>query len=259
MLTIADTLKSNSSQLNAVDLVEPKVYTIEGIDIHDRVEQPAEVWFNPPHLNVHKVAVPWRPCLTMRRLMFEIWGKNQNEYIGRLIELYNDKTVPFKSEQQGGSRVSAMSHLPGGVDSITVMLPAARGKKKPYTVRLIKTELLVYPQDSFNKNKDGFIKAILEKKATIDDIVGKARSKGFELSKEQIDEINSILVKKELIPLSDDLFNLKSEFYFSNGTCDVDKFKKDLAEDGFCLTKEQESSLMPIGENDEWRTMESAW
>ena len=252
MVDLSKAFLSKTDQLNSSDLTRNTIFTIKNVVFdNEKKEQKVSVYLSPAPINADGVEVPWKPCKTMGRVLIASWGDDASLYIGRKIELYTDKDVSFGGEKVGGIRILALSNLPNNEDCFTAMLPAARGKKKPYTVRLIKTELLVYPQDSFNKNKDGFIKAILEKKATIDDIVGKARSRGFELSKEQIDEINSILVKKELIPLSDDLFNLKSEFYFSNGTCDVDKFKKDLAEDGFCLTKEQESSLMPIGENDE--------
>jgi hypothetical protein len=252
MVDLSKAFLSKTDQLNSSDLTRNAIFTIKNIVFdNEKKEQKVSVYLSPAPVNADGVEVPWKPCKTMGRVLIASWGDDASLYIGRKIELYTDKDVSFGVEKVGGIRIAALSNLPNNDQSFTAMLPSARGKKKAYTVRLIKTELLAYPQDSFNKNKDGFIKAILDKKATIDDIIGKARSKGFELSKDQLDELNSSLLKKELKPLTDDLFNLKSDFYFSNGTYDVDKFKKDLSEDGFYLTKEQESSLMPIGENDE--------
>lgn len=121
----------NSNQLNADDLINgPQVFTIKRIAKGPRGKKGDQ----PMH--VHLVEFPrgpWKPPVSIRRLMMELWGENPARWPeGGRVELFRDPDVYFGDEQAGGVRVSGVSHIKESV--VDVLVTTGRGKRTKYTI-----------------------------------------------------------------------------------------------------------------------------
>lgn len=124
-MDISDTLTPNSSQLDAVDLlVGEKTFSITGVTMTGDKKQPVDV-----HLAEHPK--PWRPNLTMRRLLVAGWGGDHAIYAGRRVTLYNEPSVTYAGKTVGGIRIRAMSHLP---ERLLKTLPVNSKQLETFTV-----------------------------------------------------------------------------------------------------------------------------
>jgi hypothetical protein len=125
-MDISDTLAPKSDQLDAIDLLSgPRVFTVTDVT-KGSAEQPVQI-------HLAEFSRPWRPGVTMRRLIFKMWGGQGREYVGRRVELYNDETVTFGNDRTGGIRIRSMSHI--GNQARTETLPISRGKYGKFTVQ----------------------------------------------------------------------------------------------------------------------------
>ena len=120
-INIEQTLKANSDQLNAADLVRPRTITITKVTWTDSTHEKIDVWFTGDG------GKPWRPCLTMRRLLSKVWGVMGSSWVGKSLTIYNDESVTYGSDVRGGIRVS---HASGIDKEISVLLPDKRKRKK---------------------------------------------------------------------------------------------------------------------------------
>lgn len=126
--SIAHTLVTKSDQLNADDIVGgPITVQITGVTLIDSKEQPVIIALGGGHR-------PWKPCLTMRKLLAFAWGERFTPWIGRWVTLYRDPTATWANVEVGGIRVQAMSDIP---KPFTVALNEKKGKKKPITVAVL--------------------------------------------------------------------------------------------------------------------------
>lgn len=92
-------------------------------------DQPVNVYLDGEPL-------PWRPCLTMRRLLVALWGPDASRWIGQSLRLYRDDAVRFGDAAVGGVRVSHASIE----RRMIVSLAATKGKKATYTVEPLPRE-----------------------------------------------------------------------------------------------------------------------
>jgi hypothetical protein len=123
-LDISAMLVGKSDQLDNVDLLAgPRVFTITGAS-----KGPAD---QPLNITLAEYDRPWRPGLTMRRLLAAMWGTEADNYTGRRIRLYRDPDVRFGNDKPGGTRISHASHLD---KRLTVSLPTSKGKFGAFTV-----------------------------------------------------------------------------------------------------------------------------
>jgi hypothetical protein len=128
-LLIGDTLVAKSDQLNADDIIGKEITVrVTGVRRSDTAEQPVIV-------EIDGGWRPWKPCKTMRRVLAHAWGENAREWIGRSLVLYRDSSVRFGSDEVGGIRIRAMSHIPS---RITIALSATKGKKAKHTVEVFR-------------------------------------------------------------------------------------------------------------------------
>jgi hypothetical protein len=128
MQDLTSTIEIKSDQLNADDITDQgKVIKITKVNVISG-DQPVSISYE----NDNKK--PYKPCKTMRRILFELWGKDGSVYIGRSLQLYNDKSVTFGPEKTGGIRISHMSDI--GKDSI-VIVRAGKIKKKALTIKVL--------------------------------------------------------------------------------------------------------------------------
>lgn len=75
---------------------------------------------------------PYKPNKSMCRVLFKIWGEDENIYVGRHLSLYGDPTVRFGADEVGGILISHMSNID---NPVTVMLTKTRANKRPFTVQ----------------------------------------------------------------------------------------------------------------------------
>jgi hypothetical protein len=126
-MDISDTLAPVSDQLDAVDLLTgPRTFTIARPS-RGNAEQPVQI-------HLAEFPRPWRPGKSMRRVLVAAWGPDASTYVGRQVTLYCDPDVKFGGDRVGGTRISHMSHLPGG-KALSVPLLISRGKAKIFTVQ----------------------------------------------------------------------------------------------------------------------------
>lgn len=124
-LDISHMLIGKSDQLDNVDLLSgPRDFTITAVS-NGNAEQPLNI-------SLAEYERPWRPGLTMRRLLAHIWGKDASLYIGRRVRLYRDAEVTFGKDKTGGTRISHASHID---NAVTVSLPTSKGKFGAFTVQ----------------------------------------------------------------------------------------------------------------------------
>lgn len=117
-------LVGKSDQLDNVDLLSgPRDFTITSVSPGPEDQ--------PLNIGLAEFPRPWRPGITMRRLLAAIWGPDASVYVGRRIRLYRDPNVSFGTDRTGGTRLSHATHLD---KKVTVTLPKSKGKFAAHTV-----------------------------------------------------------------------------------------------------------------------------
>jgi hypothetical protein len=120
---LSSTVIAKSDQLNADDLIEPITITVTRVDKVSAKDQP---------VHVHSAGrQPFKPCLTMRRLLIAAWGKYKDEWVGRSMTVFCDPEVMWAGKEHGGIRVSHVSHI---TEPVSKMLAVTRGRKKLFTL-----------------------------------------------------------------------------------------------------------------------------
>lgn len=124
-MDISVTLVSNSTQLDNIDLQGgARDFTITGVTLNEG-DQPLSI-------TLAEYGRPWKPGLTMRRLLSEIWGTETDVWEGRRVRLYRDASVTFGKLATGGTRISHATHID---KPITATLPTSKGKFGEFTVK----------------------------------------------------------------------------------------------------------------------------
>ena len=136
-MDISDTLAPKSDQLDAVDLLSgPRTFTIERVS-KGNDEQPVQI-------HLAGFPRPWRPGLSMRRVLVAAWGKDAATYVGRRVTLYCDPDVQFGGAAVGGTRIRALSHIDKPKQ---VPLLIKRGKSAIFVVKPLADEPAARPQE----------------------------------------------------------------------------------------------------------------
>jgi hypothetical protein len=127
MLDMTQTIQPRSDQANADDFISgPKTITITNVTMSDSPQQPIHIDY------VGGEGKPWKPCLSMRRILVLCWGPDGDAYKGKSLTLYRDPSIKFGGCEQGGIRISHMSDLE---KPLRTMLTVSRGKRAPFTVQ----------------------------------------------------------------------------------------------------------------------------
>jgi len=123
-----------TDQANYDDFIAgPRTITITGVRVNEgSKEQPISIHFEGDN------GKPYKPCLSMRRCMVNVWGADASKYAGRSLTLYGDPDVIWGGMKVGGIRISHMSHIE---KAVTMALTASKTKRAPFTV-----QPLVVPQ-----------------------------------------------------------------------------------------------------------------
>ena len=128
MADIASTIAPKSDQLNADDLIAgPITITVAGVKV-SRDEQPVAIRYEGDN------GKPYKPGLSMRRVLVLAWGDDSSRYVGRRMTLYRDPEIAFGGEKVGGIRISHLSHIK---HDMSFPLTVTRGKRKTFTVRVL--------------------------------------------------------------------------------------------------------------------------
>jgi hypothetical protein len=130
VLDLSGTIKANSDQLNADDLVAgPITVQVEGVTLTKDPKQPVHIYYYGCENK------PFKPCLTVRRMLIALWGKDGNQWANRWMNLYIDASVSFGNQKNiGGIRVDAVSHISS---TATISLTVRRGMKQHFTIKPI--------------------------------------------------------------------------------------------------------------------------
>jgi len=133
VLDLSGTIKANSDQLNADDLITgPITIQVEGITRVNDTKQPIHIYYYGCENK------PLKPCLTVRRILIALWGKDGSQWANRWMNLYVDASVSFGSQKNiGGLRVDAVSHI---TSTATISLTVRRGMKQHFTIKPIQME-----------------------------------------------------------------------------------------------------------------------
>lgn len=115
----SDQLNSEQLMFGAIDITVTRVEVKSG-------EQPVTIHYEG------EAGRPYRPCLTMRKVLVHAWGENGNNWVGRSMRLYCDPAVRFGKDEVGGIRISHLTDIPR---DIRVSLTATKGKKALHEIK----------------------------------------------------------------------------------------------------------------------------
>lgn len=107
-MDITDALAPSSDQLDAVELVNPRTFTIDdGSRLGTRDGKTVA--------EIRLVGFPrvWRPSKGMLDVLARCWGTDGKAWVGRSVTLFNDQEVTFGRDKVGGIRISHLSHIDG--------------------------------------------------------------------------------------------------------------------------------------------------
>jgi hypothetical protein len=126
ILDLRPTIVPKSDQLNADQLVGgPMTITVSRVTAAAG-DQPVSIYYDGDK------GRPYKPCLTMRKVLVLAWGHDGNRWPGRSMRVYNDPDVRFGKDQVGGVRISHLSDIP---KDIKVSLAVTKGKKAMYEIK----------------------------------------------------------------------------------------------------------------------------
>ena len=126
ILDLRPTIVPKSDQLNADQLVGgPMTITVSRVTAAAG-DQPVSIYYDGDK------GRPYKPCLTMRKVLVLAWGHDGNKWPGRSMRVYNDPDVRFGKDQVGGVRISHLSDIQ---KDIKVSLAVTKGKKAMYEIK----------------------------------------------------------------------------------------------------------------------------
>ncbi len=121
---LRDTIAPKSDQLNADDLISGPI-TVRIIGVRRGAKD------QPVIVDIDGGFQPYKPCLSMRRVMIKAWGDNGMAWVGKSMSLYCDPDVKFGKVAMGGIRISHMSHIN---DTFDIMLTTTRARRANFRV-----------------------------------------------------------------------------------------------------------------------------
>lgn len=126
ILDMRPTIVPKSDQINADQLLGgPMTITVTGVTAKAG-DQPVTI-----HYQGDK-GRPYKPCLTMRKVLVLAWGHDGNQWPGKSMRLYTDPSVMWGKEEVGGVRISHLSDI---AKDIKVSLAATKGKKIMHEIK----------------------------------------------------------------------------------------------------------------------------
>jgi|DEB0MinimDraft_6_1074348.scaffolds.fasta_scaffold06965_4 hypothetical protein len=148
-MKFAETIKTKSDQLNADDFIgkDALIITITKVDCKDSQDQPVAIHYEGDN------GKPYKPCLSMRKLIAHAWGVDESKFIGRSLSLYRDASVKWAGENVGGIRINAMSDIDS---KLRIALQESKMKRK-----IIEVEKLEPQVDAKRIKAEKFVESVL--------------------------------------------------------------------------------------------------
>lgn len=124
---LRDTIVPKSDQLNADQLLgAPITICVTAVRRGSGDEQPVVVHYEGEN------GRPYKPCKSMRKVLIFAWGEDGNQWVGRMMTLYNKLDVKWGGVAVGGIRISHLSHID---KDIQLSLAETKGKKAPIVIK----------------------------------------------------------------------------------------------------------------------------
>lgn len=140
-MDITQALAPQSDQIDAVELVEPRTFTIDtGSRLGKRDGKTVA------EIRLVEVDRVWRPSKGMLDVLAACWGTKADQWVGRRVTVYNDPDVMFGKEKVGGVRISHLSDIDAARD-IQIRGAGATGRKRSWHV-----EPLANPVDTSGRD-----------------------------------------------------------------------------------------------------------
>lgn len=133
MTDISHTLIAKSDQLNAADIIgTEKLLTVTKVDVKRGGDQPVIIHYEGEN------GRPWKPCLTVRRILAALWTTDSEKWVGQTVAVHNDPTVVYAGEEHGGIR----PHAATGIETTQIIkLKEKRGPKpKTFEIKPLRLE-----------------------------------------------------------------------------------------------------------------------
>lgn len=149
---LRDTIAPKSDQLNADDLIAGTI-TVKILSVRRGTND------QPVSIDIDGGYKPYKPCLSMRRVIISAWGDNGGAWVGHSMVLYNDPTVKFGKVAMGGIRIS---HMTGIENTLNMMLTTTRARRANYKVeplRIQKKEVTPENKALWDAAKDRYRRA----------------------------------------------------------------------------------------------------
>lgn len=132
-MDITDALAPTSDQLDAIELVNPRTFTIDtGSRLGSREGKTVA--------EIRLVGFPrvWRPSKGMLDVLAACWDTDAKVWVGHRVTLYNDPDVMFGRDKVGGVRISHLSHIDGPRD--LKIRASGQGKTQRWHVNALPTD-----------------------------------------------------------------------------------------------------------------------
>jgi len=123
---LRDTIIPRSDQINADQLLGgPMTIRVTAVK-RGSDDQPIVIHYD------NDGGRPYKPCKSMRKVLIFAWKEDGSQWVGRMMTLYNLRTVKWAGVEVGGIRISHLSHIDA---DIKLSLAATRGKKEPIIIK----------------------------------------------------------------------------------------------------------------------------
>jgi len=157
---ILQTITAKSDQLNACDLIAAPI-TVKVLDVKvNKSDQPVAIKIDGDHQ-------PFKPCLTVRRILAKLWGPSSASWVGHSMTLYCDESILWAGERAGGIRVS---HVTGISQEQSVVTRASKHKVMSYLIAPLVIKLQNYPDEKIKENSEAWKQSFSEGKKP-DDLI----------------------------------------------------------------------------------------
>lgn len=128
-MDLSQMVAPKSDQQNYDDyLAGPRTVTISGVS-KGNDEQPLNIELE------EYPGRPFKPNLSMRRVLLKAWGKDPQTFIGRRMTLFGNPAVIWGGKPVGGIEISHLSHID---KPLTIPLTVTKNKRKPFKVEPLK-------------------------------------------------------------------------------------------------------------------------
>jgi hypothetical protein len=149
-IDVSHTIISKSDQLNATDLPPgDSILKIVNVKVAADKDQPVQILIEGYE------GRPYKPCLSMRRVLIAAWGQYAETWIGQSIAVYCENSVLWAGKEVGGIRITSLT----GIDKeVRVPITINRYERGIYLVQpLIISEPVLEPVIDWSVTASQFI------------------------------------------------------------------------------------------------------